>query len=69
MTDLYECGCEYGESCTKTTMCAIQSALEDQREELDTALADNESLRRLAHEYIKAYEALAFPASTRREKK
>jgi len=26
----YECGCERGDNCTKTSMCAIQSALEDQ---------------------------------------
>ena len=29
MDNRYECGCERGGDCTKTTMCAVQSALED----------------------------------------
>ena len=24
----YECACEHGENCTKTTMCKVQSAVE-----------------------------------------
>ena len=30
-----ECGCERGGDCTKTTMCAIDHALQDQADELD----------------------------------
>ena len=39
------CGCEVGENCTKTTMCAVQSAVEDKDariEELEAQLADLE---------------------------
>ena len=30
-----ECGCERGGDCTKTTVCAIGSALDDQADELE----------------------------------
>ncbi len=36
MTD--RCGCEVGDDCTKTTMCAVQAAVEDTREPLIDAL-------------------------------
>ncbi len=36
MTD--RCGCEVGDDCTKTTMCAVQAAVEDTREPLSDAL-------------------------------
>ena len=26
---MYRCGCEYGADCTRTTMCTVQSAIED----------------------------------------
>lgn len=29
------CGCELGGDCTKTTVCAIESALEDQADEIE----------------------------------
>ena len=29
------CGCEVGDDCTKTTMCHVQLALEDQAEEVE----------------------------------
>lgn len=31
----FECGCERGGDCTKTTMCALQSALEDRDAEIE----------------------------------
>ncbi len=31
----FVCGCEMGEDCTKTTMCHVQSAIEDRDEQLD----------------------------------
>jgi hypothetical protein len=30
----FECGCERGGDCTKTSMCALQNAVEDAVEEL-----------------------------------
>ena len=32
---MIECGCERGGDCTKTTVCAMNNALEDLREALD----------------------------------
>jgi hypothetical protein len=31
MANRFKCACEYGDNCTKTTMCAIDSAVEDQK--------------------------------------
>ena len=39
----YKCGCERGDNCTKTTMCAIQLALEDQGEEIERLTAELEA--------------------------
>ncbi len=39
----YECGCERGDDCTKTTMCFVQGAIEDHEEkynELKAAVLD-----------------------------
>jgi len=36
----YECGCERGGDCTKTSMCFVQNVLEDQREELQNQIRD-----------------------------
>lgn len=33
--DMYRCGCEQGGDCTKTTHCAIQSAVEDREEQIE----------------------------------
>lgn len=30
--NIHECGCERGDDCTKTTMCHVQSAIEDSEE-------------------------------------
>ena len=34
----HECGCERGGNCTKTTVCAIDSALQDQAGEYRTII-------------------------------
>ena len=34
----YECGCERGGDCTKTSMCALDSALQDQAEEFEARI-------------------------------
>ena len=33
-----ECGCERGGDCTKTSMCALDSALQDQAEEFENKI-------------------------------
>jgi hypothetical protein len=33
-----ECGCERGGDCTKTTVCALANALQDQAEEFEATL-------------------------------
>ena len=33
-----ECGCERGYDCTKTTVCALQNALEDQAGEYEVRI-------------------------------
>ena len=43
----YECGCERGGDCTKTTMCAVQSALEDLQEQHNVQLRKVYELVRL----------------------
>ena len=35
MDNRFECGCERGGDCTKTSMCALQSALEDKDSEIE----------------------------------
>ena len=34
------CGCEYGGDCTKTTVCALDSALQDQADEVRALIHD-----------------------------
>ena len=41
----YECGCEFGCDCTKTTICAIQSAVEEKQEEIDALQEEIEELK------------------------
>ena len=40
-----QCGCERGGDCTKTTMCQLQSAMEDQAEEIARLKAENAKLK------------------------
>ena len=51
MGNQYECGCEHGGNCTRTTMCATQSAVEV----LEVELAD---ARQSATYWRKAYTRL-----------
>lgn len=44
----FECGCERGGDCTKTTMCALQSALEDKDVEIERLRAALERIREAA---------------------
>ncbi len=40
---MIRCGCEDGDNCTKTTVCAVENAVEDadtQSEDLKTAIRD-----------------------------
>ena len=41
-----ECDCERGGDCTKTTVCAIDSALQDQAEEYEYRIAELEEALR-----------------------
>ena len=34
----YECGCERGGDCTKTSMCFVQNVLEDQKEDFENKI-------------------------------
>ena len=49
MSDQFECGCERGDNCTKTTMCHVQTAIEMTREAgadaLEQLTKDNEDLQ------------------------
>jgi hypothetical protein len=40
-----ECGCEYGGDCTKTTVCAIDSALADQADRIRELEAQLEAVK------------------------
>ena len=45
----YECGCERGGLCTRTTMCAIQTALEDAKSKLEELNAVVEAAEHYVH--------------------
>jgi len=47
------CGCEDGYDCTKTTVCAIQSAIEDKEAEID-------ALRPVAEAAVEWCQAVQF---------
>ena len=43
-----ECACERGGDCTRTTMCAMDSALQDQADEYDVRIEELEGLLMVA---------------------
>lgn len=47
-----ECGCERGDDCTKTTVCAIESALQDQAEEHEQTAENLLALREAVKSHI-----------------
>ena len=49
MNPHFHCGCEEGRDCTKTTWCAIQTALEDQQYYIDTLIAVVEAAEHYVH--------------------
>lgn len=52
-----ECGCEHGENCTKTTVCAIESACEDLKLEVENL---QDTLNQI-EVWCKAYPIKSFP--------
>ena len=46
------CGCEVGEKCTKTTVCAIEMAVEDALWEANTRIEELEAKLAAQAEYI-----------------
>ena len=44
MDNQYECACEHGENCTRTTMCKVQSAVEVTEYRIKELEADNKQL-------------------------
>jgi hypothetical protein len=54
----FECGCERGGDCTKTSMCALQNAVEDAVEELKAEIEILEgALNAATSDLLKVLEA------------
>ena len=53
-----QCDCEIGGDCTKTTMCAIQSAVEDRDEEIERLTTEVRDLQEIHVNRVRECERL-----------
>jgi septal ring factor EnvC (AmiA/AmiB activator) len=56
MKEPYYCDCEHGGDCTRTTMCAIQTATDDQRGEYEAQIEALETKLKASEERIAVLE-------------
>jgi hypothetical protein len=55
MDNRFQCGCELGDDCTKTTMCHVQTAIEDEQEEIERLTAEIGRARSALHESYRTF--------------